>query len=105
MWLEPSLCPDTTAPCLNDKCDGKSGKTVDGVTEGELQSETEKKELFHNVTRGSLISLQCDTPQYPIGISQGVTSPFICAKMFKMAQLRQWTQRKARAIPARTLRQ
>lgn len=48
MWHQPSLWPDTTELCLDDKCVGEKG--VDGVTEGKVRSETVKKNLFINTT-------------------------------------------------------
>ena len=36
-WLQPSLWPDTTEQCLDNKC---VGKMVDGVMKREIRSKT-----------------------------------------------------------------
>ncbi len=83
MWFQPSLWPGTTELCLGDKC---GGKKVDDVTEGEVRSETGKKELFHQLDNGFAYVRSRETPQRRYWVSRGIPPPFRGAKRFKMGR-------------------
>jgi len=60
---------------------------VDGVTEGEVRSETEQKGLVHQRDDGfASVHSRRTPPEHAIGVSQGVRPPLTGAKTAKMAR-------------------
>ncbi len=83
IWHQPSLWPDTTELCSDDKC---VGKTVDEVTESEVRSEASRKGLFHQHDDGFGCIRWCRTPNGDLfGVSQGTSPSLTGAKTVKMA--------------------